>query len=71
MSYNYDGPETSEVIIQKQGGMVTYINNKYQNFHVCVVDNNGKIVKALAAYVCAYKDGSTTEKEWRLIKMNS
>ena len=71
LSYDYDAPETSEVIIQKQGGMVTYINNKYQNCHVCVVDNNGKIVKALAAYVYADKDGSTTEKEWRLIKMNS
>ena len=71
LSYDYDGPETSSVEIQKQGGMVTYINNKYQNCHVCVVDNNGKLVKALAAYVYAYKDGSTTEKEWRLIKMNS
>lgn len=71
VTYTYDSAETSSVEIQKQGGMVTYINNKYQNCHVCVVDNNGKLVKALAAYVYAYKDGSTTEKEWRLIKMNS
>lgn len=71
LSYDYDGPETSIVELQKQGGMVTFINNKYQNCHVCVVDNNGKLVKALATYVYAYKDGSTTEKEWRLIKMNS
>ena len=48
-------------------------NNEYkcQNCHVCVVDNNGKLVKALGTYVYAYKDGSTTEKEWRLIKMNA
>lgn len=73
LSYDYDGPETSEVMIQKQGGMVTYINNKYQNCHVCVVDNNGKIVKALAAYVYAYKNKDKPEEgiEWRLIKMNS
>lgn len=71
LSYDYDGPETSIVELQKQGGMVTFINNKYQNCHVCVVDNNGKLVKALATYVYAYKDGSTTEKEWRLIKMNA
>ena len=73
ITYTYDSAETytDGVQIQKQGGMVTYINNKYQNCHVCVVDNNGKLVKALAAYVYANKDGSTTEKEWRLIKMNS
>lgn len=69
ITYTYDSAEISSNEIQKQGGMVTYINNKYQNCHVCVVDNNGKIVKALAAYVYAYKDGSKTEKEWRLIKM--
>ena len=75
LSYDYNGPETSIAEIQKQGGMVTYINNKYQNCHVCVMakdsEGNKKLVKALATYVYAYKDGSTTEKEWRLIKMNS
>ena len=73
ITYTCDSAETyiDGFQIQKQGGMVTYINNKYQNCHVCVVDNNGKLVKALATYVYTYKDGSTTEKEWRLIKMNS
>lgn len=74
-TYTYDSAETSIVELQKQGGMVAYINdgtnNKYQNCHVCVVDNNGKLVKALGTYVYAYKDNSTTEKEWRLIKMKS
>lgn len=75
LSYDYNGPETPIAEIQKQGGMVTYINNKYQNCHVCVMakdsEGNKKLVKALAAYVYAYKDDSTTETEWRLIKMNS
>ena len=43
------------------------------NCHVCVVDNNGKLVKALATYVYTYKNKDKPEegKEWRLIKMNS
>lgn len=77
ITYTYDSAETSIVELQKQGGMVAYIRdnneNKYQNCHVCVVDNNGKLVKALATYVYTYKNENKPEegKEWRLIKMNS
>lgn len=76
-TYTYDSAETSVVELQKQGGMIAYIRdnneNKYQNCHVCVVDNNGKLVKALATYVYTYKNENKKEegKEWRLIKMNS
>ena len=65
---SYDSELQSSVgTIKKQGGMITCTkengSDKYQNCHVCVVNEEGKIVKALAAYV--YSDNS-----WKLIKMN-
>lgn len=72
-TYTYDSAETPIVELTKQGGMIVKTNNGYQNCHVCVMakdsEGNKKLVKALAAYVYAYKDGFKTEKEWRLIKM--
>lgn len=70
-NYIYTAAETATTEIQKQGGIIAIDENtgKYQNYHIYIVDKNGKPIKAKAAYVYTDKmsdDGKTFE--WKLCK---
>lgn len=62
--------ETATTRIQKQGGIIAVDENtgEYQNYHIYVVDKNGKPVKAKAAYIYTGETSDNSLSGWKLCK---